>query len=101
MSNERGLDLGKLTHKQTTLLALGIWKALQGALAEHAAAVGTDAAIKIRNRLLRDAKSLNTEGISIDDEAASLTALIASIDFSFRPGSRNCPPARRGPGPRR
>lgn len=88
MSNERGLNLGKLTHKQTTLLALGVWRALQGALAAHAAAVGTDAALKTRDRLARNAKSMDIEGVSIDDEAISLTALVASIDFSFRPDSQ-------------
>jgi hypothetical protein len=94
MSNERGLDLGNLTHKQTTVLALGVWRALQGALAAHAAAVGADAAIKIRDRLVKDAKNLNTARISIDDEATSLTALVASIDFSFRPNSREVGPQR-------
>jgi hypothetical protein len=94
MNSERGLDLGNLTHKQTTMLALGVWRALQGALAAHAAAVGADAAIKIRDRLAKDAKNLNTAGISIDDEAPSLTAIIDSIDFSFRPNSQAARPQR-------
>jgi hypothetical protein len=88
MTNVHNLDLGKLTHKQTTLFALGVWRALRVALAAHAAAVGIDAAIEIRNRLVKDAKSMSTEGFSIDDEATALTALIASIDFSFQSDGR-------------
>jgi len=84
MTDDRNLDLGKLTHKQTTILALGMWRALKTTLAAHAEAVGTEAAVELRDRLIRNAKGLNTEGISLDDEATSLTALIASIGFSFR-----------------
>jgi hypothetical protein len=83
LTTKRSRDLGKLTHKQTTFLALGLWRELRIALAAHAVAVGTEAAIELREHLIRDAKNINTEGVAIEDEAASMTALISSIDFSF------------------
>jgi hypothetical protein len=83
MTNEHHRNIGKLTHKQTTILALGLWRALNTALAVHAAAVGTNAAVNLRERLIRDAKDISTEGIPLEDEATSMTALVASIDFSM------------------
>jgi hypothetical protein len=83
MTNEHSRNLGKLTHKQTTILALGLWRAVNTALAVYAAAVGTDAAIDLRKRLIKDAKDISTERIPLEDEATSVTALVASIDFSM------------------